>query len=195
MSVIRVNPDSVRQYASAAQQQFDAVRVELQNLVNDAVTVRYFGPNAVDFKTHSGQMASDFGRRLAQDLGQIAEAVRTSTTAIAQSLGGGPISVSVNGAPIPLPQVPAGDGSVEIDTSGLESLKPRVASHIDSITTQLDAHLRNLQNTDWQGQAKESAVSAVTGFTNAARNLAHEARTSITSYIDKQINMVLAGDR
>jgi uncharacterized protein YukE len=195
VSLIRVNPDSVRQYGSAAQQQFDAVRAELQALVDDAVTVRYFGPNAVEFKTRSGEMASDFARRLARDLGQIAEAVRTSTTAIAQSLGGGPISVSVDGAPIPLPQVPAADGSVEVDTSGLEALKPRVAGHIDAITTQLDAHLRNLQNTDWQGQAKESAVSAVTGFTNAARSLATEARTSITSSIDRQIDMVLAGDR
>ena len=90
MTVIRVNPDSVRQYAGAAQQQFDAIRVELQGLVNDATTVRYFGPNSVDFKTHCGQMASDFGRRLAQDLGQIADAVRSSTTAIATSLGGAP---------------------------------------------------------------------------------------------------------
>jgi hypothetical protein len=195
VTVIRVNPDSVRHYASAAQQQFDAIRVELQGLVNDATTVRYFGPNSVDFKTHCGQMASDFGRRLAQDLGQIAEAVRSSTTAIATSLGGAPISMSVNGAPIPLPTVPAGDGSVEIDTSGLEGLKPVVARHIDAITTQIDAHLRNLQNTDWQGQAKETAVTAVSGFSNAAKNLASDARTSITSYIDKQINLVLAGDR
>jgi hypothetical protein len=174
---------------------FYAVRAELQSLVNDAVMVRYFGPNAVEFKTHSGEMASDFGRRLAQDLGQIAEAVRTSTTAIARSLGGGPISVSVDGAPVPLPQVPAGDGSVEVDTSGLEALKPRVVGHIDAITAALDAHLRSLRSTDWQGQAKESAVAAVTGFTHAARSLANEARSSITSYIDRQIDMVLAGDR
>jgi len=94
-----------------------------------------------------------------------------------------------------LPTVPAGDGSVEIDTSGLEGLKPVVARHIDAITAQIDSHLRNLQNTDWQGQAKETAVTAVSGFSNAAKNLASDARTSITSYIDKQINLVLAGDR
>jgi len=95
----------------------------------------------------------------------------------------------------PFRRLPAGDGSVEIDTSGLEGLKPVVARHIDAISTQIGAHLRNLQNTDWQGQAKETAVTAVSGFSNAAKNLASDARTSITSYIDKQINLVLAGDR
>jgi hypothetical protein len=195
VSVIRVNPESVHQYASAAQQQFDAVRVELQGLVSDAVTVRYFGPNAVSFKTHCGQMASDFGRRLAVDLGQIADAVRSSTTAIATSLGGGPVSVSVSGAPIPLPQVMASDGSVEVDTSGLVGLKPVVGHRIDAIAEQIDAHLRNLQATDWQGQAKETAVNAVAGFSAAAKNMGNEARTSITSYIDRQITAVFAGDR
>src|ERR1043166_1987242 len=76
MALIRVNPDSIRQYAAAAQSQFDAVRGELQGLVSDAVEVRYFGPNAVEFKTRCGQMAVDFAQRLGQDLGRIADAVR-----------------------------------------------------------------------------------------------------------------------
>lgn len=195
MSVIRVDPGSIRQYANAAQSQFDALRAELVGLANDAVTVRYFGPNAVQFKTRCGQMAADFGQRLGQDLSRIADAVRVSTTAVATSLGGAPIAISVNATPIPLPAPPAGDGSVEIDTSGLESLKPAVARHIDAITAQLGAHLRCLQDTDWQGQAKESAVAAVGSFTNAATSTANEAHRAITSYIDTQINSVMAMDR
>lgn len=195
MSVIRVNPDSIRSYASAAQSQFDAVHGELQGLVNDAVGVRYFGPNAAQFKTRCGQMAADFGQRLGQDLGHIADAVRSSTTAVATSLGGAPISIAVNGAALPIPSVPAGDGSVEIDTSGLDALKPVVNRHIDAVVAQLAAHLHALQGTDWQGQAKESAVSAVGGFTNAAESRADEARGAITSYIDAQISDVMAMDR
>jgi hypothetical protein len=194
MSVIRVDPASIRQYAAAAQSQFDAIRGELQSLVNDAVNVRYFGPNAVQFKTRCGQMAADFGLQLGQDLSRIAEAVRASTTAIATSLGGAPISISVNATPIPVPAVPAGDGSVEIDTSGLDALKPVVARHITTITSQLAAHLRNLQGTDWQGQAKEAAIAAVGGFTNRADSSASEAQQSITGYIDAQINSVMAMD-
>jgi len=195
MSVIRVSPASIRQYATAAQSQFDAMRAELQGLVDDAVGVRYFGPNAVQFKTRCGEMAADFGQRLAQDLAHIAEAVRASTTAVATSLGGAPISISVNGGAVPLPAVAAGDGSVEVDPTGLESLKPVVGRRVDAISSQLAAHLRNLQSTDWQGQAKEAAVSAVTGFTNAAQSRAGEARQAITSYIDAQISDVMARDR
>jgi len=195
MSVIRVNPDSIRQYAAAAQGEFDAVRSELVGLVDDAVGVRYFGPNAVDFKSHCGQMAADFGLRLGQDLGHIADAVRASTSAVSASLGGAPISIAVNGSPVPVPAMPQGDGSVEIDPSGLESLKPVVTRHISAIVDQLSAHLRNLQATDWEGQAKQSAVSAVTGFTSSAESRANEAQSSITAYIDAQISDVMARDR
>ena len=195
MSVIRVNPDSIRAYGAAAQSQFDAVHSELQALVNDAVGVRYFGPNAVQFKTRCGQMAADLGQRLGQDLGHIADAVRSSTSAVATSLGGAPISIAVSGAALPLPAVPAGDGSVEIDTSGLDGLKPVVNRHIDGILSHLAAHLRGLQGTDWQGQAKEAAVSVVGGFTSAAQSRAAEARGAITSFIDAQVSDVLAMDR
>ena len=195
MTLIRVQPDSIRQYASVAQQNFDAVRVELQALVSDAAGVQYFGPNAVDFKTRCGQMASDFATSIGQDLSAIADAVRASTTNIAGSLGGGAISISVNSSPVSVPAIAAGDGSVEIDTAGLEGLKPTVARHIEAIGSQLDAHLRSLTATDWQGAAKEGAVNAVTGFTNAARSKAAEAQSSITAYIDSQIASVLASDR
>ncbi|HEU5001251.1 MAG TPA: hypothetical protein VFW71_00535 [Actinomycetota bacterium] len=195
MPVIRVNPDSIRQYAAAAQGQFDAVRSELVGLVDDAVGVRYFGPNAVDFKSHCGQMAADFSLRLGQDLGHIADAVRAATSAVSASLGGAPISIAVNGAALPVPPVPRGDGSVEIDPTGLEALKPVVTRHISAIVDQISAHLRTLQGTDWEGQAKQSAVSAVSGFTSAAQSRANEAQTSITSYIDAQISDVMARDR
>lgn len=195
MSVIRVNPFSIRRYATGAQAQFDQIRAELQGMVSDAVNVRYFGPNAAQFKTRCGQMAADFALKLGQDLGHIADAVRASTSAISSSLGGAPIAIAVNGAPVPVPSVPMGDGSVEIDTSGLDGLKPIVNRHLDAISGQLAAHLRNLQATDWRGQAKDAAVSAVTGFTNAARGRADEARGAITSYIDAQVSDVLARDR
>ncbi|MGH2718179.1 MAG: hypothetical protein ACRDJU_06345 [Actinomycetota bacterium] len=194
MSVIRVDPASIRQYAGAAQTQFDAIRSELQGLVSDTVNARYFGPNAVGFKTKCGEMASDLSTKIGRDLSQIADAVRSSTTAIATSLGGAPISIAVNPAPVPVPAVPAGDGSVEIDTSGLDALKPAIARHITTITGQLASHLRNLQGTDWQGQAKDSAVAAVGGFTTAATGSAGDAQQAITGYIDAQINNVMAMD-
>jgi hypothetical protein len=192
---VRVDPVSIRRYATRAQQEFDAVRSELVRLVNDAVNVHYFGPNAASFKNHCGEMAAEFAQNLSVDIGKIAEAVQASTNAIAQALGGTPISFSVNGAAIPLPQVPSGDGSVEVDLSALEGLKPVVSQHIGRITGHLDSHLSSLQSTDWMGQAKDTAVSAVSQFTSAAKNRASEAGQSITSYIDSQISAVKVSDR
>jgi hypothetical protein len=192
MTVIRVNPDDVRAYGTAAQGQFDTARAELEALVRDAVGVRYQGPNAVQFKTECGRMAAT---SLSADLAGIADAIRTSTSNIAGSLGGAPVSISVNGAPIAPPDVPGGDGSVDVDTAGLEGLKPTVQGHIATVVAQLDAHMNRLQGTDWVGTAKETAVQTVSGFTNSAKTKAANAEQSVLAFIDNQINSVLAADR
>ena len=63
MTLIRVNPESVRSYGTQAQSLFESMTTSLDRLVNDVVAVRYFGPNAVAFKTECGRMAADFGVR------------------------------------------------------------------------------------------------------------------------------------
>lgn len=195
MAVIRVNPASIVQYASFATQQFERIRLDLQLLTQDAVTVRYFGPNAVGFKTEIGQIAVDFSRALLKDLGQIAEAVSLATSNIAHALGGAPVRIAVNGSPVAMPAVDAGDGAVDIDTAALEELKPSVARRLGTVDAALQEHLVRLEATDWQGQAKLGAVEAVGRFTAAARARTQETRASVARSIDQQIQSVLAADR
>jgi hypothetical protein len=195
VSVIRVHPESIRDYANHAQESFTSIRASLEQLVDEVVTVRYFGPNATEFKTRCGEMAADFANRLSQDMGAIAEAVRASTSNIAASLGGQPISIQVNGATITPPAAPPGDGAVDVDVTGLENLQGPVQQRFANINEQFDDHLRRLQATDWVGAAKDGAVSAVSGFTTTAKSKASEAQTAITKYIEAQINSVLAADR
>jgi hypothetical protein len=194
-SVIRVNPDSVRQYASAATERFGHSRTELEGLVRAAVEVRYFGPNAVEFKTRCGQMAAEYSTKLLADLTQIAEAVRGSTSAIASSLGGVPLVLSVDGSPVAAPPVPPADGTFDVDVSALEALKPVVTRHLGAVRQALTDHLTSLRATDWEGTAKAGAVDVVTTFTNQAQAKATEAETALASFIDAQISSVLAADR
>ena len=81
---------------------------ELVSLVNDVVAVRFFGPNAVAFKTDCGKVAADFANKLNADMGAMADAVRTSTSNIAASLGGSPITIQLDSKAI-TPAEP-GDG-------------------------------------------------------------------------------------
>jgi hypothetical protein len=195
MSVIRVNRESLRHYASSATDRFGHSRTELEALIREAVEVRYFGPNAVEFKTRCGQMAAEYSTKLLQDFTSIAEAVRASTTAIASSLGDVPIVLSVDGSPVAAPPVPPADGGVvDIDVSALEALKPVVSRRIAAVRDALTQHLSSLQGTDWEGEAKNSAVDAVSRFTSAAQQKATDAETSINAYIDSQISSVLAAD-
>ena len=53
MTLIRVNPESVRTYGREAQQAFESMHQSLVALVDEVVAVRYFGPNAVSFNPGS----------------------------------------------------------------------------------------------------------------------------------------------
>lgn len=195
MAVIRVNPESVRAYGATANQQLEAISRELTVLVSDAVGVRYQGPNAQSFKSECGRMCAELGSALNQDLQSIAQAVSSATSGIAGALGGAAVVVDVSGKPIAVPAVPAGDGTLDVDTSGLESLVGTVGNHLTVVDGALDDNLSALRGTDWEGNAKEQAVAQVARFTNTAKGKVAEGRTSITNYIQQQIQSVHAADK
>ena len=194
MTVVRVNPQSVQTYGRDAQAKFDGMRNELVQLVNSVVEVRYFGPNAVDFKTRAGQLAADFANSLNRDIAMVASAVEASTSAIASSLGGARLSLPVNGTPITAP-VPASVDYVDVDTAALDALTSEVNRHFQGIESLLDSHLSSLRGTDWAGNAKEQAVASVVSFTSSARAKCQEAQQAINSYITSQVQSVVAADR
>ena len=194
MTVVRVDPQSVRDYGRQAQSIFDTMHGELVTLVNDVVAVRFFGPNAVAFKTDCGRVAADFANKLNADMGAMADAVRTSTSNIAASLGGAAITIHLDPRAI-TPPSPETVDYVDVDTSALDSLVPVVTRHFTALRTGLKDNLGRLQSTDWEGNAKEQALGEVSRFTNTAKSKVAEGRTSITNYIQQQIQSVLAADR
>lgn len=193
MTVVRVNPESVRSYGTQAQGIFESMHSSLTALVNDVVAVRYFGPNSVSFKTECGRVATDFAAKLHADMAGMAHAVRTSTTNIAGALGGAPISVTLESRAITSP-TPAVVDYVDVDTEALSNLTPVVTRHFDALREGLARHLAALQGTDWEGNAKTSAVGAVAGFTNSARAKCDAAQQSISGYITAQIDSVTSAD-
>lgn len=194
MTLIRVNPDSVRDYGRQAQHVVERVHDALVSLVDDVATVRYFGPNAVGFKRECGRMAADFANGLHADLAAMADAVRMSTSNIAGALGGEPISISVDPRPIH-PPVPEVVSFVDVDTSALESLVPAISRRFVELRELLAANLRGLHSTDWEGNAKLAAVDAVQGFTTAAQRQCESAEHSLTLFVNEQLSSVLAADR
>lgn len=194
MTLIRVNPESVRAYGVHAQSEFESMSTSLDRLVADVVSVRYFGPNAVSFKTECGRLAADFGNKLHADMAAMADAVRTSTSNIAASLGGQPISIQMSNKPVVAP-TPETVDYVDVDTAALDAVVPVVGGHFASIRESLTGNFRRLQQTDWEGNAKLAAVDAVGGFTASARQSCDSAEQSLTTYIRNQIEAVVAADR
>jgi hypothetical protein len=194
MTLIRVNPASVRSYGVQAQSEFDAMTTALERLVDDVVAVRYFGPNAVAFKTECGRLAADFGNRLHRDMAAMADAVRRSTSNIAASLGGEPISLQLATRSIVAP-TPAAVDYVDVDTAALEAAVPVVVRHFAAVRNGLTRHLERLRQTDWEGNAKLHAVDAVAGFTTSAHQTCDAAEQALTGHIRNQLESVLAADR
>jgi hypothetical protein len=196
-SVVRVNPVSIRQYASAASDRFAAARRELETMVREAVEVHYYGPNASHFKEGCGRLAADYANSLIQDFTHIAQAVQASTSNISASLGGGQVAIHVETAPIIPPDVPpaAADGTVDVKVDALQALQPVVTAHIGIVRTALQEHLTSLTATDWEGSAKVAAVDAVGRFTRAADDRAAEAGGQINAFIKDQVDAVLQADR
>jgi len=193
MTHIRVNPQSMTQYGNDATQIFSSMHNELTNLVDMVVTVQFFGPNAVDFKTRCGTLASDFARNLHRDISQMAEAVRVSVSNIQGSLGGATVNIAVEGKEITAPAVASVD-YVDVDTTALEGLKPDVTAKFTALNGLLDDHLNRLIQTDWAGNAKEQAVATVSSFTTAAKNRCVEAQESINKFVDEQLTAVTTAD-
>jgi hypothetical protein len=194
MTLIRVNPESVRSYGTQAQSLFEAMTASLDRLVDDVVAVRYYGPNAVAFKSECGRLGAEFGNKLYADMGAMAEAVRRSTSNIAASLGGSPISIHLANTAIVAP-TPESVDFVDVDTAALEALVPVVGTHFTSIREGLTDHFQRLQQTDWEGNAKLAAVDAVGGFTTSARQSCDTAEQALTTYIRNQVQSVVAADR
>lgn len=194
MTLIRVNPESVQRYGAEAQSIFDGMHGALVGLVNEAVAVRYFGPNAVAFKTECGRLAADFANRLHADMGAMADAVRTSTSNIAASLGGSPIVIRLDPRAI-VPPTPQAVDYVDVDTAALEALVPAIGQRFESLRQGLTDHLGRLQSTDWEGNAKLAAIDAVSTFTASARTKCDAAEQSIAAYVRNQLEAVVAADR
>ncbi len=194
MTHIRVNPESVRTYGREAQNIFEGMHDSLVTLVNDVVAVQYFGPNAVAFKTESGRMASEFANRLHADMGAMADAVRRSTSNIAASLGGEPIVIQLDPKPI-VPATPQSVDYVDVDTAALEGLTPIVTQRFTALREGLQFNMTKLGNTDWEGNAKLSAMDSVGQFSTAARGKCDAAEQALNRYITEQVNSVVTADR
>ncbi len=194
MTLIRVNPESVRAYGNEAQGIFDGMRQSLITMTNDVVAVRYFGPNAVAFKTECGRISADFALKLGQDLAAMAQAVTASTSNIAASLGGAPVVINVETAPI-TPPAPEVVDYVDVDTSALEAQIPVVGQRFNELQQNLTSNFQRLQATDWEGNAKLMAVDAVGGFTTSAHAKCQEAQQALSDYMRRQVDAVVAADR
>jgi hypothetical protein len=194
MTLIRVEPESIRRYGHTAQATFDDMHGSLVGLVHQVVAVRYFGPNAFTFKSEVGRLAAEFANRLHLDMQAMAEAVRISTTNIAAALGGSPISIRLDPRPI-TPPAPAVVDFVDVDTAALEALIPVVVDRFEALRHGLAANTSQLQATDWQGNAKRSVVDAVSRVSASARGRCDSAEAAITSFIHRQLESVLAADR
>jgi hypothetical protein len=193
--IIKVDRTSIKKYGELAVEQFAKINARLQNLVADMTTVHYYGSNAYEFKTKGGDMAVQYAEALNKDMRAISEAVQGATTAISKSMGGQVVTLPApSGSGVTRPAVQKGDGTEEVNPDALTELTQSVTKWFTAIDNLLDAHLKHLQGTVWEGKAKNQAVTAVRKFTKNAKDTSDEAQKSITTYIREQVDAARSAD-
>jgi len=124
----------------------------------------------------------------------IADHIRAVTSNIAGSLGGQPITIEVKGGTISAPAIQKSD-VVDVDTTQLEALAGTVKRHFGILADSLVQHLKDLENTDWVGQAKDSVSQGVRQYTQKLRNNCDEVSGQITKRINDQVAAAKQADR
>lgn len=193
-AVIKVNPDSVQAYGKKAQKHFADIRADLQAIVNATDRVAYEGDNAEKFKREAGEMVRDYSKAILDALNQITDAVKTTTSNIAQSLGGKAITISFNGNPVVPQPVKKGDGTQSANTNQLRELSSKLAPRFAAVEKSLGTHLKDLQGTVWEGTGKKSAVEIVSKVTTSAKKSSQDSRKAILDYIKAQLEAVESAD-
>jgi hypothetical protein len=194
-SLKRVNPADVSAYGTAAQGYFDNIYTSLTTLCSDVVNVHYYGTNAYQFKYDAGELAEAFARGMAKDLGSLADGIRATTSNIAGSLGGQPISITVSGKDINAPTPQADTGIQEVDVTALTDLITTVGTRFTEINDAMNGHKDRLVNTDWKGDAKDGTVELVANWTTNAQTKSSDAQTKLVDFINKQIEKVNEADK
>jgi hypothetical protein len=116
------------------------------------------------------------------------------TTNIVKSLGGQPVVISVEGKPMIRPTIKR-EEFFQVDTSALEQLGPVVKGQFEALTNSLSRHLKALENTDWQGNAKRQVVATVRDYTQKMNLNAEECSATIRQMISSQVNSTIEADR
>jgi hypothetical protein len=194
-SLKRVNPADVSAYGTAAQGYFDSIYTALTTLCSDVVGVHYYGTNAYQFKYDAGELAEAFARGMAKDLGSLADGIRATTSNIAGSLGGQPISITVSGKEINAPAPQADTGIQEVDVTALSDLITTVGTRFTEINDAMNGHKDRLVNTDWKGDAKDGTVELVANWTTNAQTKSSDAQTKLVDFINQQIDKVNEADK
>lgn len=196
---IEVHPEKVKAYGNKAQHHFDKLRQDLQIITNAVDRAPYEGTNASYFKNTTGEMVSQFSQRFLEDMQEISQLVRVTTSNIAQALGGQPITIRVDGSKIVPQKVSANaDGSQKVDTVALGNLPTIMHTRFQSIRNGLKAHQRDFTDfhvIGWRSKAKASADQAIGSFTNNASRRASEAEAEIVKFIKSQLEAIQAADR
>ena len=195
MTVIRVDPQSVRDYGRQAQGIFDTMHGELVTLVNDVVAGPLLRPERGGVQDRLRQGGGGLRQQAERRHG--CDGRRRSHVDVEHRRLAGwcadhdPARLEGDHAAHPR------DGRLRrrrherprvVDSGRRRNTSPALRSGLKD-------NLGRLQGTDWEGNAKIAAVDAVSGFTTSAQAKCDTAEQSVTNYIRNQIEAVTTADR
>lgn len=195
MTIIRVVPSSIHSYVTKTNMTVTHIQAAMRSMMTEARNLNYEGQSAAEFKTDIGLVASDFVTGVNQQLAAMVGAVNRATGSITASLGGTPALVRFTPVSLVGEPVAAGGDRYDVDIDQLSAFKGLLGGHIDEVRSGLLAHRRALDETDWQGNAKQAAAAQVGALTTKATGLCDLAQSGLQARIEHQIQATTSADQ
>lgn len=188
-----VDQTSINTYGTTATTIFGQMSTELTTLISDVVGVQYAAPTATQFKRETGKLAVSFANALHTDMNAMAASVTAAVTSIAGAFDATSVTIEVESKTISEPSVPE-TTTIDLDTAGLTNLKDTVDTRFKAIAGFLVDHKTALEQTIWEGNAKERAKEEVNTLTTHSNEQCEQAQKDIKAFIDTQLDNVSTTD-
>jgi hypothetical protein len=188
--MIEGNIEEVRGFLRGAPEIFADVRADLEGLVREVVNVPYFGPNATWFKQRCGEIAVELSNALVRDIQAISDAVRTTASDFAESMGGERVTITFDGSPISAPGVPPATDVLQVDLVALEELKSLIAQRLGAVGGAVSRLNERIRAVHARFPRWDNLVQEVDSFSTKARSRLEELGQNLNGVIDGQIESV-----
>ena len=154
--------------------------------------VQFEGESAFKFRTETNRIVADFNTQVHQAMEAMVNNVQIAVSNIQSSMQGARLTLDIPAAATVQAANERNTENSEMDTEARSALD--VEGPFNAISESFNAHKTAFERVEWQGQARDGALDAVTNLTRQATSLCSSYSSEFRKAIDAQVTATLEAD-